>query len=1645
MSFVIRGLQYVGQGIGSAATGFMLARDTNGLAGRNIQVQDVHRSQVIDDISKKILSKYLPGDRDKVGSTIRDLIEHVFFVFALKDLQVEENQEVAEDLLVDHFLSSILRLVIHEFKDGPNVTNKEHFVNIANSMLTTAFPGGTWDEKIPRAARYLLSDNFIAKGLARLVVDQQQDLSWKGLTELLATYLEDMYGSISHKPGAHSDPESGAAAFITDIRAWVDKTTKNTTEIKWFANKELTPSSNLFINRYIARVLRGEASQHEDGVVLADARKWTLDHLQNSMEVLYELIFIPTGDETEDARRSAFADKVLTNAVQVLPTADKNLKKIEAMADAEVLRELSIRNLVPQTDPKTALKCHIMADALKLILEKELRPEELAKRLPTFCTAETALSYLYSFLSSYVVETHAQLAEISERGIHSERRLKESGGKEISGWVDVGIEWAKKLCIPKRQDRVFDITSYPFINKLASHMLRSSNPVAAAFVESSLKNLVHVILDQAIGDKIDNPEQALADLINAGLQEGQDKVLELVKIMEEPQNEGFEKEFLTKATYTILEKTLPKAHFTSILPPFLRDAGLWEVLGDYLSSYFLQLYEQTNKVKELDLHDEFRVEEEDLKELIESFIKTVNVWLESPPEKGATSYERFKNQLKAGKGLKNVVRYVLPKLVQPLVAFHLKPKEAMSSEQRAAQLIVKLITSMQGGFDSIDQYEAAEDKKGWLALHGYTDDVIGAYRKQQDIPDVEDVDIRDLLLHEVSEEMVRVLLPQELLIKIVPDEESICNIDSILASLIFTYLERAYNYSHAMRELLYGEKNQQDEMMQEFEKFISEQIEEYFGSEASSNKTWVEEVTRLIFRAENEEQRALLKKFTPNIYFGAIGFCIQNANGNQNLLQLFAPVVKDAEKLFLVLNKNLSHEETVQELQITEQEFARSTHSKRYYWIYARRALDRLYTDEQWKQFIPELVQGFLTKDKAANFLVNIYDTIHRSQEILQREEQEAVALISQEEGLEEFLQTFFVDNIITLLKEIGTEDAPLNKKLPTLLDLFLKQCFADEDTGFGSIRDTVVRRLIFTMAKRVMTKDIPIVEQAKGIIRSYKQKDTFATAEKILETLLPENLVDTPLAKLVLSDMLKRQLGELVGHFHSSQDRILDRAKEAKNYLYSLPGMRAFYEDMMQGLDEKLDEFSQPKINRISEEFPDYVDELLKEALRDEELGPITKEFFRAVVTIIMQEVAEPKPGQTVEDRVIEALHDLMQAGKSPLDWMKTLLPEATMKELLPEFLQNVITHERLLKWFFEPYVEEINDTHMRIIDETEKAPDANVDRMQQFIQAFLLDYTRPYATTHGFLGKEGVVREIERGLLGALEDGRDEILTPSFQKYLNATVSQVTRGLAEKGILDPQFVTEALIASLDTLDESVPENMPEDEEFASRAKDKLLETLFPDGKDGLLVPDVAKEFVWKKVSTSIKEFFEEITDSDKRIAWVIDRLVPLVTHDEALLKERLQVVEDLRRPLLNGQPKDPSFDVKTEALFKRYTMDLALQKTEKQIDEKGWWWPIAWIAKQVMKCITYLYVRFFLRDKLYSYLVNANNNKKIRRLVWAFLHASPSSKKPDEAMKIELINKIKSSLGATGITPHLLNNYFAGDLANLVFNKNIVDILCE
>ncbi len=280
-------------------------------------------------------------------------------------------------------------------------------------------------------------------------------------------------------------------------------------------------------------------------------------------------------------------------------------------------------------------------------------------------------------------------------------------------------------------------------------------------------------------------------------------------------------------------------------------------------------------------------------------------------------------------------------------------------------------------------------------------------------------------------------------------------------------------------------------------------------------------------------------------------------------------------------------------------------------------------------------------------------------------------------------------------------------------------------------------------------------------------------------------------------------------------------------------------------------------------------------------------------------------------------------------------------------------------------------------------------------------------------------------------------------MQSYLKATVSQITRTVEAKGMLEPEFLSEALIGVLPNL-ETAPNGMPEAADFAPRATEALLAMIFPGGKKDLPIPDIAKDFVWRKANQGVQDFFLEITDPNRRILWATDRLIPMTTSNEALIGRRLQDVEDMRNHLKAGNVPDTAFIKKAEAAFKRYTVSAAVRQADHRVKESNLWGPFKWIARQVVKAVTYLAVRFSLRDRIYAFVADPASDQKIRQALWAFLHfKAPAQKRSEKERQQALNRQLQATLAKQSIAPTALQGIISSQMADYLANKNVLDVL--
>lgn len=1687
-------------------------------------------------------SNFLAAGRDTIKTAAVDFIGHVYEVLATDG--IAEPGTLSGDELADHFLATILRMAKDECT-GKDVVTRDNFRNIANRLLRRAFPDEIKDKKIPYYLRELLAGHkpIGSAGIYKALQEKgMQDISWQTLTNIFAEHLEDVYNKINHTCAFEPNEETapGLNAFIKEKIQQLDTLAKETGTIPLVGSLKVAvggESTNEFINNFLIRLLKGNFTRPEDKALLDEARSWLLERIEASVMTVYTTILVPREGQSAEERRYEFAEHIVSEATKNFPHTRLNIAQIDAM-DAEALLA-SLTQLekdekqsyhLPQllevlaklksasaktkdeivAEAKTLLKSIEAFHTIETILKSELNVDVIKPLLPSFLDPKKVFELIYSSLAPYVVQITSQVSAIQQKGQEAEALLNAHKGSDIAAWVDKALKYARGLLETKAVACTLKPTGLKFVDDLLCHVLKPSAPQssveAKSFIDTHLRYLIMIIIQKSIGEGVENPEQAIADTMDRILQSSQEKVLELAeakngsrasliarcKHLDPTFNENdiddalliatYEKLFVKNASQDILGQILSKELFNELLPPFLRTSNLWENICERLGSYIKGLSAQTEKIQSAGEAQELTVQLPQLKALHKSLTKKLLDLIQAEAEED-TSLDRVKKHLLKGAGAQRFMKSVLPTIVEAFLAHHINPTETQSSEERAAKLFMLFVTTAQRGFNKIDEYELAEDKESWLQVNGYTEQKFNEYRTKHDIPAREILDIRIFLLHEIAENVVATLLPKDLIAKLVPEEFAFLNIEERLAKLSYAYIKDTYDYSHSMKQLSIAEPKPQVDQLKDLQDYVEKQLHTYYQAAGAVEKTWVEGVTREVFTftAKNDVERALLLKFTTNIYLGAMGFIFKNAKGipegsveadigqiHGKLLKLFAPVAASAQDAFLILNSNDRALTKRAKLGITDDD----VHDYKLaigkpdttdvsaldikhlaYWVAGRKALDRLFTDKQWKLFIPEFLQSIFTKDTAATFATAIYETVHQTQEVLQQQEDDALVLVRHEPGLEAFIEKYLVDNVKDIIKELGTSADPLNHSLPSLLDSFLKECYADTETEVGTIRDTVMHRLLYTMVGKVLSDSTPVLDRVCELVRTYNKGDNQKTASLLLETCLPEEVTKTPLAKLIISQVAHNEIVERIVQVKECQEKIKTSAKEAKDYLDRLPGMKPFVADIIEGLDDTFDKIANDKDEKLSNDFPVYIDNLLKEAMKDDQLKPIIKEGLHNIVYIVMQQVLTPHDGQTIENRVLEVGAKLVTLFNAPdsqatgVAWLKTLLPESKLKELLPTFLQDSVTHDRLMKWFFKPYVEQVVAQKQLVDIENAKEADSDVTSAQGLVKKILLDHTTPEATRGGLLSFSGVVRELERSILGTLTDNKDAALTPAIQGYLNATVSQITRTLKSQGKLDQHFFAEGLVATLDHLDSTTaaPEKMPSAETFSARATEALLAIVYPNGQKDLLVPDVAKNFVWEKATQGIQNLFNQLTDPDLCILFSLDRIIPLTTDNKQLIGQRLQVIEDMRKELVEGR-KPSDFAARTETLFKLYTREAAVHQVDQQVKKSNLWGPFKWLARQVAKAVTYLATRFSLAQRAYTFVAAPEASEKFRRVIWSFLKFTPPPvSRPDKELEEALKKKLQKAMNSASLAPASMQGFLSKQIATFLANKNVVQLLTE
>lgn len=1671
-------------------------------------------------------SAFLEGGREGIELAIKDVAMQVFVSLALQN----KTDESSDEERIDHVVCTVIQIIKEEFATG--VPNKEHFKRIANTLLITAYPKREEDERLPSGLRTLISTSWSSRTVQWMAKKATgRELSWEKLTETFAGQLEELYTSINRAGQLQWTASSDTDALVSGLIDRIDASTRTGSPLH-LSISGLSSESNEFLNDFLTRLLQNSFTNPQEAELLGEARSWLLDRMKVSLTAILYTIFSPRQGQTQKERNFEFSGEILSGASVAMPEASQKIRDINSAAPDELrammvlykddLAHLQDRPALEkilkkwkgsEEEQKTArelLKSIVMTSACRRIFSEQLHPAELQTIFPSFVSAKAFIDQLYAGISPYLIEITEQLDSIEEKGKAAHVALNASAeGNELiesklTDLVDKILEQTRGALEKKAEAETLAFTGFAAIDDVFCHLLKpttTSTVAAKGYVDSQLRNLITLVLKEAIAKKdpeLKDPEKALADIANDALKIGRRAALQFAELKaarsSDEADEALppldEKAFLKDTARTILEGIISRETFNSLLPPFLKGNTFWDDTADLLADKVLKgLFAQTEKAQRLSAAGTQKLEVKELRELLGKLQTSILEQLEKPKqaEQAGNSLDRLTNSLLSGEGVKDIVKDVLPTTLESILAYHVNPKAGVTSEDRAAALAMELLKAVEKGVKRVDGYESLHDEAGrnqWLLHHGVTDEVLAAYRIKKNIPPEASFDMRSFFFHQAAEEMLGILLPKDLLEQIIPPEFSGLQIESLLADFSYNYIKDAYNYSRIMKQVA----RPNDKTSQELVRYAKLLIDNSLST--GKKESWMQGVVGKIFSSTGQE-RELLDDFITNVLLGSIAFILKRdvtaelpEREVEDLALLALPLAKQSQELFRVLNEPGSNAKKYHELQelfkLSDEEMG---HYKKIfsfsmnapsidsfaYSVAARLALEKLFPGNKWEQLVPEIARSVFTKDAMASLLAGVYETIHQTQKVLVKEGQSADKFMKQHAGLSDYLEKNLVNSIRESLIALGKTEEKLNAELPQSLDQLVKHILRGDNEESEALRDLLMRRGIYSSLNELLNDpESSVLDKVKGLIASYQANDDGATADLLLEIALSKELRGTPLVESVLNPDTRASVAALVQQVHESQAKTLKKGAEAQKYLYSLPGVRPFVEDMLVATNGTIDEMAKKGTEKLSPEFPDYIDDLVKEALRDKTLNPIAKEAIKQVLYIVLQQVLTPAEGQTVEARVLVVMEKLIQAydSKDPkasgTAWLKELLPEDTLKEILPPFLHQSVTHEKITEWFLLPYVAQVTKQKEEVEAENKLKPDLNVSNAQRFARQFLVGYTTSLAPEKGLLGFEGAVREIERSLLSTLnvtEPSESGVVSSVTQPYLDAVVAKAVRTLENQGQLHPDFLSQALTEALPLLggEGTPPADMPTKAEFLQESGKKLMEMLFPNGKEDLPVPDVAKNTIFEKTKISLERVLKEVTEAESRVLWTIDRMIPFATENEAEIKslqkeaEGVRRLQDLDRMLrTEGDPDKREIIFKEaeklrrslqspESLFKSTLLKVAVLQADVNMKKAGY----GWFLRGIAKFFTRLFVYFSLRSRIYSFVSGPENDDKFRAAIWSFLTFKSKKAQNDEQIKNGLEGAAETMLRGSSIVPGFLSGRAAPSIAGYFRKQNITDLL--
>lgn len=756
------------------------------------------------------------------------------------------------------------------------------------------------------------------------------------------------------------------------------------------------------------------------------------------------------------------------------------------------------------------------------------------------------------------------------------------------------------------------------------------------------------------------------------------------------------------------------------------------------------------------------------------------------------------------------------------------------------------------------------------------------------------------------------------------------------------------------------------------------------------------------------------------------------------------------------------------------------------YWEAAYGAINSLITDDDWKELIPKLLHPLATKEAIADFAVPYVHALHKVQEPLQRKAEAGKAridkLAAKDPELLTFIDKMIFKKIDKTLDDMAKDPKKLVKEeLPEAIDIFAKEVLK-EDTNphIAELKKALAERVVYLFANELLTPQAPkyavheptiglaadnIMSKVSDLVQTYQKlnkgkKEELKTmpralAQALLDTVLPTSGGKEPLKTwdeiftgkfkdIVSRDEIINEIEKkLIEVLHSvdvvkgKQERAMARIKELdqKSGFSRGGGLEEMVNTICKSIDETIDEFAYKK-EKIIETQPLLVNDIAKLAFRDPNVSTVIKESAHALVAICISRLFLARPGQEAQHlfevmtRLFES-YDPANPKATALAWVKELLPEKPtdlLKEIVPPFLQDVLTHEFIAE-LLEEYVVEVKE----VVDTIKSAPaaDQEVKTLQKFVKDTLVKFKDPKNAREGLSGFEGFVRTLEMAFMGLLSEDKEWAKFKNagsiVENFLNGSIAKVMNGDRMLKLRNKQFLADALIDVLPTLGDvnakknlsGYPELKPEQlvdlsekglkklgldlkqfpdetkDAFKQRVQNKYFELqcgviaselAFPNGAKDLPIPKVAKEAVLPKIQEAIGGQIGRIVDRNERILFAIDFLGVEDENNKQVFaeeKKKLYALEDhlkATRKLTGNEEKA------AEKLFKDRLHTFAMKTVEQSIPST-WINPFRWLAVNFTKVIVKMALAFGVSKQVWNFISNEKNDEKFRVAIWKFL----------------------------------------------------------